>query len=179
MAENKHDHSQPPTPLPDLSKPENRHENTDVNVYAIGKFAIGLILTSVFCVAIMVGLFQFFLHKVGGKLPTRLQQPTTDARQLPPEPRLEETPAVDLAGMREAENKVLSSYRWIDQSAGIVGLPIDRAMDLIAQRGLPARTTSGPQSAASSVSVPTESALSPKLQTPGGPLPAQGAAPGK
>src|SRR5215469_1992116 len=170
MAENKHDYSQRPAPLPDISKPENRHEQKDVNVFAIGKFAIGLILTSLFCVAIMAGLFQFFLHRVGGKLPSRLQEPTTDARQLPPEPRLEETPAADLAGMHAAEDKELTSYRWIDQSAGIVGLPIDRAMDLIAQRGLPARTTTAPQSAASNVTVPTQSSLGAKMQAAGGPL---------
>ena len=168
MAENRHDQPAPYTP-PDLTKPENRHEVTDVNVYAIGKFAIGLILTTIFCVALMIGTFQYLLHRVGGQPPTRLGQPTTDARQLPPEPRLEETPAADLGEMRAAEDHVLTSYRWIDQSAGIVGLPIDRAMDLVAQRGLPARQ-SGPQSAAADVTVPTMSALGQKMQAVGGPL---------
>src|SRR6185437_14877586 len=99
MAENKHDHSTPPVPTPDVSKPENRHERKDVDVVVIGKFAIGLVLTAVFCIALMAGLFQFFLHKVGGKVPSRVGEPTTDARQLPPEPRLEETPAADLEKM--------------------------------------------------------------------------------
>lgn len=34
----------------------------------------------------------------------------------------------------------LNSYGWIDRSNGIVHIPIDRAMELILQRGLPART---------------------------------------
>ncbi len=63
MAENKHDHSTPPVPRPDVSKPENRHERKDVDVVVIGKFAIGLVLTAVFCIALMAGLFQFFMHK--------------------------------------------------------------------------------------------------------------------
>lgn len=166
MAENRHD--QPAnTPLPDVTKPENRHERTDVNVYAIGKFAIGLILTSIVCIGLMAGMFQYMLHKVGGKVPSRMGDPATDARQLPPEPRLEETPAADLQGMKAAEDKILTSYRNIDSSAGIVGLPIDRAMDLIAQRGLPTRAT---QPAASDITVPTASGLGPKMQAVGGPL---------
>src|ERR1035438_1928194 len=102
MAENKHD-KPANTPLPDITKPENRHERTDVNVYAIGKFAIGLILTSVVCIALMAGMFQYMLHKVGGKVPSRMGEASTDARQMPPEPRLEETPAADLQEMHAAE----------------------------------------------------------------------------
>jgi hypothetical protein len=166
MAENRHDRPAD-TPLPDLTRPENRHENTDVNVFAIGKFAIGLILTSLVCIALMVGMFQYMLHKVGGKVPSRMGDASTDSRQLPPEPRLEETPAADLQEMHAAEDHILSSYRWIDQSAGIVGLPIDRAMDLVAQRGLPSRANAP---AATGVTVPTESSLGPKMQQPGGPL---------
>jgi hypothetical protein len=39
-----------------------------------------------------------------------------------------------------AQNEKLNSYGWIDRSSGIVQIPIDRAMDLLAQRGLPTRT---------------------------------------
>ncbi|HEY1790272.1 MAG TPA: hypothetical protein VGJ73_19155 [Verrucomicrobiae bacterium] len=39
-----------------------------------------------------------------------------------------------------AQNQKLNSYGWEDQSNGIVHIPIDRAMDLILQRGLPTRT---------------------------------------
>jgi hypothetical protein len=39
----------------------------------------------------------------------------------------------------EAQNAKLNSYGWIDKSAGVIRIPIDRAMDLLAQRGLPAR----------------------------------------
>ena len=35
------------------------------------------------------------------------------------------------------ENEVLGSYDWVDQKNGVVRIPIDRAMDLLAQRGLP------------------------------------------
>jgi uncharacterized membrane protein len=178
MAENEHerkvqqyDHgASDPAGLPDISVPENRHEHRDVNVFALGKFAIGLIIVTIFCVGLVAGVFQYLLHREGGMPISRMEAPAQDARQLPPEPRLEETPALDLQEMRAAEQKIQTSYGWLDQSAGIVRLPIDRAMDLVVQRGLPARAESGVQSAAASVSVPTESGLGPVMQQSGGPL---------
>jgi uncharacterized membrane protein len=178
MAENEHErnveqftHGSPaPRIRPDLSVPENRHEHRDINVFALGKFAIGLIIVTVFCVGLVAGIFQYLLHREGGIPASRMESPAQDARQLPPEPRLEETPARDLGEMREAESKMQNTYGWLDQSAGMVRLPIDRAMDLVVQRGLPARAEAGVQSAASGVTVPTQSGLGPIMQQSGGPL---------
>jgi hypothetical protein len=72
--------------------------------------------------------------------------------------------------MRAAEDKILNGYGWVDREHGVARIPIDRAIDLLAQRGLPARPQNEPQSAASGVTVPTESGLGAKLQQPGGPL---------
>lgn len=92
-----------------------------------------------------------------------------DARRLPPEPRLQQAPILDLREMREAEDKILNSYGWIDQQHGIVRVPIDQAIDLLARRGLQARPQNGPQSASTAV-VPHESGLGPIMNQPGGPL---------
>jgi hypothetical protein len=170
-----HSHGSATPPIrPDLTVPENRHEHRDVNVFALGKFAIGLIIVAIFSVGLVAGVFQYLLHREGGIPDSRLEAPAQDARQLPPEPRLEEVPALDLKEMRDAEQKVLTSYSWLDESAGIVRLPIDRAMDLVVERGLPARAQNGAQSAAAGVTVPTESSLGPIMQQPGGPLAGQG-----
>jgi len=45
----------------------------------------------------------------------------------------------------------LDSYGWIDQDNGIVRIPIDRAIDVTVQRGLPARAVNGEESNASSL----------------------------
>lgn len=153
---------------PDMSVPENRHEHRDVNVFALGRFAIGLVIVTVFSIGLVLGIFQYLLHREGGPV-SRTEAPATDARQLPPEPRLEETPALDLREMREAEDQFQSTYGWLDQANGIVHLPIKRAMDLVVQRGLPSRTTEF-QSAAAGVTVPTMSGLGEKMQQVGGPL---------
>ncbi|MEP6662852.1 MAG: hypothetical protein ABJC04_04210 [Verrucomicrobiota bacterium] len=55
-------------------------------------------------------------------------------------PNLQIDPAQDLEKLRREDATMLNSYGWVDRSNGIVRIPIERAMDLIAQRGLPTRT---------------------------------------
>ncbi len=55
-----------------------------------------------------------------------------------PEPRLEAEPAFQLKGLRAWEETQLNHYGWIDKEAGVVRIPIERAMDLLAERGLAA-----------------------------------------
>ena len=38
------------------------------------------------------------------------------------------------------QEKQLHSYGWVDQKAGVAHIPIDRAMELLAERGLPVRS---------------------------------------
>jgi len=43
----------------------------------------------------------------------------------------------DLADLRERENLLLDHYSWVNEKAGQVRIPIDRAMELLAKQGLP------------------------------------------
>jgi len=65
---------------------------------------------------------------------TRLVSP--EAIDRFPQPRLERNERREINDFRFAEEQTLYSYGWVDQQAGIVRIPIDRAMELIAQRGL-------------------------------------------
>ena len=175
MAENRPElHDTHPAPEPE---PAPKFEGRDVNVWAIGRFAIGLTLLCVVCLALVLGLFKYFETITGGTKTRVTGGIGVDASKLPPEPRLEVTPITDLEAMRAAEDQVLNSYAWIDKAHGVVRIPIDLAIDLLAQRGLPARQQNGPQSAAAGVSVPTESGLGEIVQQPGGPLAGEFAAP--
>jgi hypothetical protein len=53
------------------------------------------------------------------------------------------TPQQDLKAMRSEEDVLLHSYGWLDQRAGIVRIPIERAMKLLAERGLPNQSQKG------------------------------------
>ena len=61
-----------------------------------------------------------------------------------PNPKLEEDERGQLNGFLMSEEDQLYSYGWVDEKAGVVHIPIERAMDLIVERGLPTR----PQGAA-------------------------------
>ena len=170
MAENKHgQHAEPDAPV-DLSRPDLRHERTDADVWALSKFAIALLLLCIASLVLVFALFRYFEGKYGGVLPRATQSLALDARRLPPAPQLEVTETQDLAAQRAAEREILSSYGWVDREHGIVRIPIDQAIDLLAAGHLPARQTEQPETAAADVSDPTESGLGPKMQQPGGPL---------
>ena len=62
---------------------------------------------------------------------------------MPPEPRLQTNPREDLRALRAREDAVLNSYGWVDKTAGVVRIPIDEAIKLTVQRGLPVRQGSG------------------------------------
>jgi hypothetical protein len=64
---------------------------------------------------------------------------------VPPEPRLQEHPREDLSELRAREDEILSSYGWVDRNAGVVRIPIDAAMKLTLERGLPARAENEPR----------------------------------
>jgi hypothetical protein len=57
-----------------------------------------------------------------------------------PAPQLEIDPHLGLLALRAREDAELNQYGWVDRTNGVVRIPIRRAMELIAQRGLPAST---------------------------------------
>jgi hypothetical protein len=54
-----------------------------------------------------------------------------------PNPRLQERPVSELDRMKAMERRRMDAYGWVDQSAGIAFIPVERAMDILAQRRLP------------------------------------------
>lgn len=57
----------------------------------------------------------------------------------PPLPHLQVDSARDLAAFRAEEEQKLHTYGWVDRSNGVVRVPVERAIELTLQRGLPAR----------------------------------------
>jgi hypothetical protein len=75
--------------------------------------------------------FRYFAGVMGQREPA---YPLLQSQQLPPEPRLQVVEAQDLVEKRKAEDKQLNGYGWIDRDNGIVHIPIQRAMELIAEQ---------------------------------------------
>ena len=84
-------------------------------------------------------LFQYFEARESRKVTPEFPLAAQQENRLPPEPRLQTNPRADLADLRAQEENVLETYGWIDKNASVVRIPIEEAMKLTVQRGLPAR----------------------------------------
>ncbi|HET7104956.1 MAG TPA: hypothetical protein VFI20_12780 [Terracidiphilus sp.] len=75
-----------------------------------------------------------------GDLPSnpQLQKKMEEITQQFPTPRLQEDDGFqDVADLHRREDLLLDHYTWVNRAQGQVRIPIERAMELIAQRGLP------------------------------------------
>lgn len=116
--------------------PDEAYERRDLSPRVIGLFLVGLVIATALTLLAIWALFDHFAARQSRA--DRPPSPLADVRQIPPEPRLQVSGAADLAAFRAREESELTSYGWVDRKAGTVRIPIDRAMDLLLQRGLPA-----------------------------------------
>lgn len=94
------------------------HERRDIDVRGVLVFAAALLVTAVTLHFALWGL----LSALGAGRPV----PPAEPAPLP-EP---------LWKIRSDEDAWLSTYGWVDRNAGIVRIPIDRAIEILLQRGL-------------------------------------------
>jgi hypothetical protein len=107
------------------------HELRDVNVRNLLLLGGLLCLMTLGSLLGMGWLFGYFsAQPISGPPPSALELEP----QIPPRPRLQLHEHIDMERKRQADEAVLTSYGWVDRKEGIVHIPIDRAMDLFAQR---------------------------------------------
>jgi hypothetical protein len=137
----------------DKVKPENTNghggfEHQDLQPSSIVYFLLSLLIVTVICMFGLKGLYAYLDHRertTQEPVNPLVKQIPEDTRHVTrgypetafPNPRLEEDERNQLNGVLMEEEKKLYSYGWVDQNAGAVRIPIDRAMDLLVQRGLP------------------------------------------
>ena len=104
------------------------HEETDADIGPLVRFAIFLAVLTLATAALTVGFYRF--------LDSREQ-----AAKAPRYPLAEGVtrPFDDVKAFRVEEAKLLDHYAWIDKNAGTVRIPVSRAIELLAAKGLPHR----------------------------------------
>jgi len=111
---------------------ERGYEHRDIAVRTIAVVAGALVVvTTLAQVATYLQLGQLWRarqHELPPPVPVATALPAA-----PPEPRLQTSPAFDLKTVREAEDAQLHGYAWVDRKAGVVHIPIERAMELLAR----------------------------------------------
>jgi len=119
------------------------HEERDVTFRPVVWAGIGMAVVTALVFVLMRWTYVSYFAREAAESPAANPLSSSYGRHLPPEPRLQTHPVQDLAALHTAEDAVLNSYGWIDRQAGIVRIPIARAMELLAQRGLPAQAETG------------------------------------
>jgi hypothetical protein len=127
--------------------PGIHHETRDVHVRPLAWLGVGLAALIVLSILAMKGVFVFLDRQQArddvAPPPMMSQRPPQ-----PPEPRLQTSPVPNRKLIAEQETRQLSTYGWVNQKNGVVRSPVDRAMRLLAERGLPARAEGNRESAA-------------------------------
>ena len=134
------------------------YERQDIGVAGVLYFLAGLVVAGLFVYFIVIGIYSYLEKRNEAEqapvspLATNAEK---DTRRIPqpygndyekylkegfPSPQLEVNERTELNDERLREEDTLSTYDYVDKNAGTVRIPIDRAMDLIVQRGLPVRT---------------------------------------
>lgn len=133
-----HDLEYGPTP------PGAKYEHTDIDVAVGYKFALWLSVSMVISFAIVYGAFWFFegQERRAGALAQKYPLAVGQVK-VPPTPNLQNQPFKDIYMLRQGEADKLGSYGWIDKDGGIARIPIDRAIDVMLEKGFPARAEGG------------------------------------
>src|SRR5579871_2072641 len=134
------------------------YERRDIGVAGVIYFLLGLIAAGILVHFIVTGLFAFLNKRYETEQPPvspLIKNAQQDTRRIPaqygdnyekylkegfPAPQLETDERAQLNTIRLGEENTLRTYGWVDQKAGVVRIPIDRAMEILAQRGLPTRS---------------------------------------
>ena len=116
--------------------PDAEYEHTDIEPSLASKFAVWLTVAMLISGGIVYGTFWFFegqqvaANQANQRFPLAVGQ-----IKEPPGPRLQTQPFKDIYLLRKAEDERITTYGWVDQATGVVRIPVDDALRIVAERG--------------------------------------------
>ena len=121
--------------------PETGHVSVEpdrVPLRLVIGMAAALAGMAVVAAILMVVYFRFLARGAAKRDASVVAEAGLERREpaLPPAPRLEIRGLRRWTDFQTAERERLGSYGWMDRSTGAVHIPIERAIDLIAERGV-------------------------------------------
>jgi len=129
-------------------------EGDGISYIGIVWFVIILTVVTVICQVLMWVLLRAFQYQgvAGTVSPVAAvvtERQTAEGRIYPdvsavgltdgPQPKLLVNEPANLEAFRAREHEALTTYGWVDRNAGVVRIPVERAKELVLQRGLPVR----------------------------------------
>ncbi len=125
---------------------QHDHERTDAHVRPLVIFLILMTGGVLFSFGVTTVLFEFYTQRAESKgnpanaLKVVDEEPTTA-------PLLQVVPGLDLRQIRASEAERYNSYGWVDQRTNVVHIPVDKAIDLLLEKGVPSRGQANAQAA--------------------------------
>jgi len=125
-------------------------EGDGIHYAGIGWFVVILTVTTLFCMALVWGVFEMMSSNAASRDVARpavagpaVTPAIADGRIVGstdrPGPDMLVVEPTNLAAFRAREEAELTSYGWVDENAQIVRIPIERAKELMLERGFPTR----------------------------------------
>ncbi|MGE0814610.1 MAG: hypothetical protein AB7O28_03850 [Vicinamibacterales bacterium] len=119
--------------------PGAQYEHTDIDPGIGYKFGIWLAVSMLIGAAIVYGTFALFRSQADAHDAMRAYPVASVETTVPPAPRLQTQPFKDVFELKTEQRHILNSYGWVDKANGLAHVPIDKAMEMTLQRGLPTR----------------------------------------
>ncbi len=146
-----------------LRNPSVDYDRTDLSARGILLFLAGLLVAGIFIELVIWGMFRFLSHSTlfaqgnpsplvqmqkaapAGDPGTRLQNTLHVNTGLFPQPRLQTNDVLEMQSLLQQENKTLYPAQPFEDSTGTVHIPINQAMAMIVERGLPVKPNAPPR----------------------------------
>ena len=125
--------------MTDHPRPEHEPREFDSEIHVKGIFVSigGLVLLVALSFLGMFAFTRYLKDQSLARDPAPL--PVAEANEPRPRPRaaLQADPTADMVKFAKEEEAALTSYAWVDRTAGVVQIPVERALEIVAERGLP------------------------------------------
>jgi len=118
-------------------------EERDVKFRNVIGAAVGGTIVTLIFVALMWWLYWHLADREAALSPPASPLASEYGRKEPPAPRLQTDPRKDLQALHDHERELLTTYAWVDRDEGVIRIPVERAIALLAERGLPGNANDG------------------------------------
>jgi hypothetical protein len=109
----------------------------ELNLRLLVGSTVGLLLIIAIAIVAMWSLGFGIKDRLVASDPPPPVLPEARIEHRPPGPNLQVDPRQQLLDLRADEESILTTYGWIDETHGMTRVPIDRAIDLLVEQGLP------------------------------------------
>jgi hypothetical protein len=101
-------------------------------------FVGGLVAVTLVVMGLMWGVTALFKGSLTRKDPAPPALAEAREARVPPAPNLQPNPTAELAAFRAAEDAELATWAWVDREKSVARVPVERALEIVTARGLPA-----------------------------------------